>query len=182
MSKKLWPVGRKTAGGALTLAMVCSLALAGGAALAQTNDAQAQAASDQALAAATKGDYVSALALSQKAASLGHPMDPDIVDNFTNRAARQAALEADAARLKAAQEAAAPLADKIKDRQQKDYADRAKKAAERAACTNQGQQMAGLAQGMGSVNQRAGPISGGSASQAGAAPPSSVGGYNAGCS
>jgi inorganic triphosphatase YgiF len=181
MREKLWPVGRKMAGGALSLAMVCSLMLAGGNALAQTNDAQAQTASDQALAAAVKGDYVSALNLAQKAASLGHPMDPDIVDNFTTRAARQAALVADAARLKAAQEAAAPLADKIKDRQQKDYADRAKKAAERATCTRQGQQMAGLAQGIGSVNQPAGSISGGAGAAAASAPPSGVGGYNAGC-
>jgi hypothetical protein len=97
-----------------------------------------QSSHDAALAAAARRDYVAALELSKKAAAEGQPLEADQVDFITGKAAQQQALADDAAKAKATQVAAQDAAQKIQDRQQKDYNDRAKRAAERA--TQCGQQ------------------------------------------
>lgn len=83
-----------------------------------------QSSHDAALAAARRGDYVSALDLSKKAAAEGQPLDADQVDFISGKAAKQQAASADAAAAKAKQEQAATAAQQIQARQQKDYAQR----------------------------------------------------------
>jgi hypothetical protein len=112
---------------------------------------------DQAGAAARKGDYTAALALAQKAAAMGHPMEKDQVDYFTERSAQQERAAAETAKLKAAQQAAAATAAQIMDRQQKDYADRARKAKERAEANEPNAAVAAMGgQALGSYAQSLG--------------------------
>jgi Tfp pilus assembly major pilin PilA len=90
---------------------------------------QAQAVTDQAEAAARGGDYTAALGLAKKAADLGRPLDASEVAYWTKRSAQQEQAAADAAKLKAAQQAAVATAEQIKERQQKDYKEFARRAA-----------------------------------------------------
>jgi len=99
-----------------------------------------QSSHDAALTAAARRDYVSALDLSKKAAAEGQPLDADQVDFISGKAAQQQALVDDAARTKAEQVAVQGQAQKIMDRQQKDYAEREKRAKERKDATACGQQ------------------------------------------
>ena len=94
---------------------------------------QAQAVTDQAEAAARGGDYAGALALARKAADMGHPLDASELAFWTRKSAQQEQAADAAAKLKAAQQAALATADQIKERQQKDYKERARKAALAAA-------------------------------------------------
>ena len=119
---------------------------------------QAQVITDQAETAARGGDYTGALALAKKAADLGHPLDASEVAFWTKRSAQQEQAAADAAKLKAAQQAASATAQQIKDRQQKDYAERARKAAlakddepSAAQLGMQGQALGSYAQSVGSA-------------------------------
>jgi hypothetical protein len=106
-----------------------------------------QSSHDAALAAAARRDYVAALELSKKAAAEGQPLEADQVDFISGKAAQQQAQADEAAKSKASQVAAQDAAQKIQDRQQKDYADRAKRAADRiASCGQQnGQQSMAVA-------------------------------------
>jgi hypothetical protein len=101
-----------------------------------------QSSHDAALAAAARRDYVAALELSKKAAAEGQPLEADQVDFISGKAAQQQAQADDAAKSKASQVAAQDAAQKIQDRQQKDYTDRAKQAKERqaGACGQQNSQ------------------------------------------
>jgi hypothetical protein len=90
---------------------------------------------DAALSAARRRDYVTALALSKKAASEGQPLDADQVDFISGKAAQQQAASADSAAVKAKQEQASAAAEQIEARQQKDYAQRAQQA--KANCSSE---------------------------------------------
>ena len=87
---------------------------------------------DAAVAAAAKSDYIAALNFAKQAAAAGHPLDPDQLDFITGKAAKQQAALDEAAKLKTTQQAASATAQQILDRQQKDYAQRAK--AEKVQC------------------------------------------------
>jgi hypothetical protein len=134
--------------GALSIGLMAGAPVLLGAARAQTaivdpNAPKAsQSSHDAALAAAARRDYVSALELSKKAASEGQPLDSDQVDFISGKAAQQQALADDAAKTKAEQVAVQDQAQKIMDRQQKDYAERAERAKKAAqvnanACSQQ---------------------------------------------
>lgn len=90
---------------------------------------------DGALSAARRGDYVTALDLSKKAAAEGQPLDADQVDFIAGKAAKQQAANADNAAIKAKQEQAALAAAQIEQRQQKEYSARAKEVA--SNCTSE---------------------------------------------
>jgi colicin import membrane protein len=163
MKTSVWPVGRSVACSVVSLALMCSSLAFIGPSSAQEAAASdpGQAAQEQALVAASLNHYTDALALAQKAASLGHPMEKDQVDYFTQRAAREADAAAAAARFRAAQEAAAPQAEQIKARQQKDYAERARRAALAKECTQQTQSVGALSQGYASSLANSKVVSGG---------------------
>ena len=148
--------------GALSLALVCSSLMFGGSSAAQDPASDpGQAAQDQALVAASKNHYIDALALAQKAASLGKPMEKDQIDYLTQRAAQETAAAEQVAKLRAAQEAALPEAEKIKARQQKDYADRARRAALAKECAQQNQSVGAATQGYASSLANSKTVSGG---------------------
>ncbi|MGZ3276338.1 MAG: hypothetical protein ACXWKY_14735 [Caulobacteraceae bacterium] len=140
MNAQSWRAGRKFACGALVLGLILNGPMLVVAAQAQNaivdpNAAGANAsARDAALAAARKGDYISALDLSKKAAAAGQPLEADQVDFISGKAAQQEAAGAEAAKVKAAQEAAAAKAQEILARQQKDYAARSKQQQEASGC------------------------------------------------
>lgn len=163
MRTSVWPVGRSMACGALSLALVCSSLVFSGPSAAQEPAASdpGQAAQDQALIAASKNHYIDALALAQKAANLGKPMEKDQVDYLTQRAAQETAAVEQAAKLRAAQEAALPEAEKIKARQQKDYAERARRAALAKECAQQNQSVGAATQGYASSLANSSVVSGG---------------------
>jgi hypothetical protein len=119
--------------GALTLGLIAGPAtFAGGAAAQETKlvDPNApkagQSPHDAALSAAARGDYIAAVDLAKKAAAEGHPLDADQVDFMTQKASAQQAILDDNAKSKASQAAAQATAQQIEDRQQKQYAERAK--------------------------------------------------------
>lgn len=87
---------------------------------------EGQSPHDAALAAAARGDYIAAVDFAKKSAAAGQPLDADQVDFMTQKAAKQQAALDQAAKDKAAQASAAATAQQIQDRQQKEYASRAK--------------------------------------------------------
>ena len=131
---------RAMAYGALSLTLIASPLMLAGPSAAQNAPAAGQSAHDAALAAAAKRDYVAALELSKQAAAAGQPLEADQVDFIAGKAAQQQAAADEAARAKATQVAAQESATKIMDRQQKDYAEREKKLADRKSVTACGQQ------------------------------------------
>ncbi len=162
MTMRARPVGRSVARGALSVALMCSSLMFSGPSAAQDPSSDpGQAAQDQARVAASRYHYVEALALAQKAASLGKPMDKDQIDYLTQRAAQETAAADQAAKLKAAQEAALPEAEKIKARQQKDYAERARRAALAKECGQQTASVGAVTQGYASSLANSTVISGG---------------------
>lgn len=184
MTTSARPVGRSVACGALSVALICSSLMFGGPSAAQDPSTDpGQAAQEQALVAASKNHYVDALALAQKAASLGKPMEKDQIDYLTQRAAQETAAVEAAAKLRAAQEAALPEAEKIKARQQKDYADRARRAALAKACGgDQSQAVGAVTQGYASSLANSSVMSGGvSGSNSRAAAAAPLGGSVGGC-
>lgn len=178
MTTSARPVGRSVACGALSVALMCSSLMFSGPSAAQDAASDpGQAAQEQALVAASKNHYVDALALAQKAASLGKPMEKDQVDYLTQRAAQESAAIEQAAKLRAAQEAALPEAEKIKARQQKDYADRARRAALAKDCSQQTAAVGAMTQGYASSLANSTVMSGGvSASNTRAAAAAPLGG------
>ena len=117
---------------------------------------QAQAVTDQAEGAARGGDYTGALALARKAADMGHPLDASELAFWTKKSAQQEQAADAAAKLKAAQQAALATADQIKERQQKDYKDRARKAALAAADEPSAAQLAMQGVALGNYAQQVG--------------------------
>src|ERR1700761_9005757 len=109
----------RLAGGALSIALIAGAPVFVVDAQAQTAivDPNAAAGSlsshDAALAASRRGDYVSALDLSKKAASEGHPLDADQVDFISGKAAKQQAALDEAAKTKLSQQAASAQAQEI---------------------------------------------------------------------
>ena len=86
----------------------------------------AQSPHDAAIAAAARGDYISAVDLAKKAAAAGQPLDADQLDFMTQKATRQQAALDQAAKDKAVQAAAAATAEQIQARKQADYAKNSK--------------------------------------------------------
>jgi hypothetical protein len=140
MNAQSWRVGRKFACGALALGVILGApALVAGAraqnAVVDPNAATTTMSShDAALAASRRGDYVSALELSKKAAADSKPLEADQVDFISDKAAKQQAALADAAKIKASQDAASGQAQQILARQQKDSDARNKKQLQASGC------------------------------------------------
>jgi hypothetical protein len=138
MNNPSWRTGRKFACGALVLGLIVNAPVFVVAAQAQIVDPNAAAANasahDAALAAARKGDYISALDLSKKAAAAGQPLEADQVDFISGKAAQQQAAAEDAAKTKATADAASTQAQQIQARQQKEYAARSKQQAQAPSC------------------------------------------------
>lgn len=138
MNTQSWRAGRKFACGALALGLIVSAPVFVVGAQAQIVDPNAAAANasahDAALAAARKSDYISALALSKKAAAEGQPLEADQVDFISGKAAQQQAAADDAAKVKASADAASAQAQQIQARQQKEYAARSKQQGQAPTC------------------------------------------------
>jgi len=118
---------------------------------------------DAALAAAAKGDYITALDFAKQAAAAGKPLDGDQMDFITGRAAKQQAAADEAAKVKAGQQAAAATAQQILDRQQKEYAKRAKES-EAPECPTGGRGVGIFTSAAGEVNSSSGGAQGRKAS------------------
>jgi hypothetical protein len=97
---------------------------------------EGQSSHDAALAAARRGDYVTALELAKKAAAEGQPLEADQIDFMTGKAQKQQAAAADNAATKAKQQEASATAQQIEARQQKDYAQRSKAEQEASGCSS----------------------------------------------
>ena len=156
MSVQSWRARRAIACGALSLSIIAAPMLFAGSAAAQTASAH-----DAAVAAAAKGDYIAAADLAKQAAAAGQPLDPDQLDFITGKAAKQQASLDEAAKLKATQAAASATAQQIMDRQQKDYAERAKRKATPVNCAvASGQQAMAVGQFTSSYAAAAGQVLG----------------------
>ena len=171
--------GRAATCGVFGLSLIAAPLLIAGPSAAQNAPVQLnappanQSAHDAALAAAARRDYIAALDLSKKAAAEGQPLDAEQIDFISGKAAQQQAAADEAAKIKANQLAAQGTAQKIMDRQQKDYAERAERAKRAAERTTQcGQQTmavsdfanaysAAQGQGIGTMGQGRGTSMGG---------------------
>ena len=149
-------VGRAIAFGAFLLSVIAGPLL-----FAANASAQTASAHDAAVEATRRGDYVGALDLAKKAAAAGQPLEADQVDFIAGKAAKQQAAAEEAAKIKATQTAASATAQQIMDRQQKDYADRAKRKATPVNCAvASGQQAMAVGQFTSSYAAAAGQVLG----------------------